>query len=242
MTNRFIQSLSAAALAALLCVVSPVAAFASNNPYAAVEAKNRQAIAAAEASGLIPSGLTIYDCVYQTGEDGVMRVVEYKDASGAWIDAATCRQQEYLPGTFSEKLSDATLAAYADEVFKLVNEARADAGLSLLERDGELDAAAMIRAEECASVQSLRVGGLAHVRPDGTPFYTVMGVEENFSYGENLGLSGGGPEDRMRGWLDSDGHRANILDTTWGYTKIGVGVVQDADGSRYWCQLFYRPI
>ena len=242
MKNRYSKAFATTASAVLLCASLSLPAIAAPSSYAAVEARNRQAVAVAVAEGIVPTGTSIYDCMYQTGEDGVMHVVGYRDAGGNWIDLNTTgAAASQAPAVSSDMLTVEELEDYADEVFRLINEAREEAGLTPLERDEGLDESALIRAEECAYVGGLRVDGAAHTRPDGSPFYTVGGLEDCDYYGENLGKSGGGPEGIMRGWLGSDGHRGNILSEKYPFTRIGIAVFQAEDGDRYWCQLFSKP-
>ena len=56
------------------------------------------------------------------------------------------------------------------------------------------------------------------------------------SCGENIAWGQKTPEQVMEGWMNSAGHRANILNAS--YTEIGVGFYQNASGVNYWSQLF----
>jgi uncharacterized protein YkwD len=238
MKKRIVRMFTAACLVALMLIGNVVSASAANNPYAALEERTRQAVAAAIAEGRVPPGTTIYECAYSKDASGKTVVVQYKDDSGAWVDVSTGKPaaQAAPPAKTTVMHTDEALAAYEAEIFKLVNEAREKEGLEPLERDDALDEAAAIRAEELSRLFS-------HTRPDGTSFYTVMGVDVNYNYAENGGSSGENPVDQMQGWLSSEGHRTNILDLNGkGYTHIGISAYQAANGKMYWCQLFYRPI
>jgi uncharacterized protein YkwD len=172
-------------------------------------------------------------------------VVQYKDKDGNWIDVSTGKPAavpKSSPTSSKELLTEEELAEYAEEVFQLVNEAREEEGLPALERDDALDAAANVRAGEYASIKSIRVNGKAHTRLDGSKFTTVLdemdidwsgGVSENSSARRNT------PEEVMTAWLESDGHRANILREN--RTHIGIGIGQNAGGRLYWIQLFTTP-
>ncbi len=123
-----------------------------------------------------------------------------------------------------------TLARYADEVLQLVNQERAKAGLSSLTSERSLTAAANVRAKE--SRQSF-----SHTRPNGTSFSTAL-KEHGVSYrtsGENIAYGQRSPEEVVNGWMNSPGHRANILNAS--FNKIGIGVYQQ-NGTIYWSQLF----
>ena len=129
------------------------------------------------------------------------------------------------PGT------DGSQDAFANEVVRLVNEERAKAGLPALTVDRGAASAAQVRAKEIER-------SFSHTRPDGSSFNSALteagvnfrGAGENIAYGQNS------PEKVMEGWMNSSGHRANILNSS--YTSIGVGHYQNASGVNYWTQLF----
>lgn len=133
--------------------------------------------------------------------------------------------------SFALPASAANADARAAETARLVNGERARAGLPPLELDLTLCELAQRRAvEESASK------ALAHQRPDGRPWYTILderGIScrprtENLAYGQKT------PREAVRDWMASPSHRAAILG---GYTKIGVGVCERG-GVIYWSQLF----
>lgn len=133
------------------------------------------------------------------------------------------------PGT-SEPDAEENLS-FAKQVVNLVNEERAKAGLSALVLDETLASAAMVRATEIET-------SFSHTRPDGRSFSTVlsdMGIQYRRS-GENIAWGQQSPEAVMEGWMNSEGHRANILNPN--FTKIGVGYRKNAAGRTYWTQLF----
>ena len=129
------------------------------------------------------------------------------------------------PGT------DGSQDAFANEVVRLVNEERAKAGLPALTVDRGAASAAQVRAKEIER-------SFSHTRPDGSSFNSALteagvnfrGAGENIAYGQNS------PEKVMEGWMNSSGHRANILNGN--FTKIGVGHYKSASGVDYWTQLF----
>lgn len=130
-----------------------------------------------------------------------------------------------------EDSSDDNIHAYVKKVIDLVNVERAKEGLSALTMDLQVQAAAQVRAMECEQLFS-------HTRPDGTSFATAL-KEQNVSYrraGENIAWGQRTPEQVVSGWMNSEGHRANIMNAN--FTKIGVGYYQNAKGTNYWCQLF----
>ena len=120
--------------------------------------------------------------------------------------------------------------AAAASVLNLVNQNRSSAGLHSLKLDSSLCAAAQIRANEIVS-------SFSHTRPDGRKFSTVLtdnGIRFTAA-GENIAWGQRSPEEVMSAWMNSDGHRANIMNQT--YTKLGVGHVT-VNGRQYWVQLF----
>lgn len=112
----------------------------------------------------------------------------------------------------------------AYEVLTKVNEQRASNGEPALAMDASLMEAAMLRAAEITIK-------FDHTRPNGEKCFTVSGL----AYGENIAYGYSSSEDVMTAWMNSDGHRRNILDSD--YTSIGVGCFYK-DNTYYWVQLF----
>ena len=130
-----------------------------------------------------------------------------------------------LPDTDTEN------ADFVRQVVDLVNRERAKAGLSPVTADTSIQAAAQVRAKEIEK-------SFSHTRPDGSSFSTAL-TQQGVTYrgsGENIAWGQKTPEQVMNGWMNSEGHRANILNKN--FTKIGVGYHQNASGTNYWTQLF----
>lgn len=125
---------------------------------------------------------------------------------------------------------------FRQEVLDLVNAERAKYGLQpLVMGDANLTAAAQKRAEEIATVNS-------HTRPDGTKCFTVLkefGVKDAPT-GENAAWGSVSPEEVVKAWMNSEGHRANILDPE--ARKMGVGYYYNSSSSwgHQWIQLFTK--
>lgn len=120
--------------------------------------------------------------------------------------------------------------AYVNEVLRLVNSYRAKNGLAAVTLDSSLCNAAQIRAQETKS-------SFSHTRPNGSSCFTVLS-ELGISYngaGENIAYGQSSPEEVMTAWMNSEGHRANILGAS--FTKLGVGVYSSG-GTIYWAQMF----
>lgn len=133
----------------------------------------------------------------------------------------------------NETSEDSTSHAYIKQVVNLVNTERAKEGLSPLTIDTKVQAAAQVRAVECEQ-------SFSHTRPNGSSFATAL-KEQNVSYksaGENIAWGQRSPEEVVNAWMNSSGHRANIMNPN--FTTIGVGYYRNARGTNYWCQLFTR--
>lgn len=130
-------------------------------------------------------------------------------------------------GSDTEQDSD---TSYAKQVVDLVNAERAKAGLSALTMRDDLNSAALIRAQET-------IHSFSHTRPNGSSFTSVLN-ENGISYrgaGENIAWGQQTPEAVVNAWMNSEGHRANILNKN--YTSIGVGYYLN-NATPYWAQLF----
>lgn len=125
---------------------------------------------------------------------------------------------------------DASITSYEQEVIRLVNEIRVKNGLKALTYDWELSRVARIKSQDMKDNKYF-----AHNSPTyGTPFQMIKNFGISFrSAGENIAKGYATPQAVVNGWMNSSGHRANILNAS--YTKIGVGYV--ASGN-YWTQMF----
>lgn len=120
--------------------------------------------------------------------------------------------------------------AYADEVIRLVNIEREKYGLPALSKRADATQAAEIRSKEITQLFS-------HTRPDGTSMSTVaneLGISYK-SIGENIAYGYSSPESVVNDWMNSDGHRKNILSSS--FNGIGVGCYE-SNGILYWTQIF----
>jgi len=123
-----------------------------------------------------------------------------------------------------------------NDIVALTNKERTKAGFSVLTADNALMAAAQIRAEECARLNELKVNAQGqHLRPDGSRWTTVL-TGNYMSWAENIGQGYAMPQSMMGMWMGSKPHRDSILKP--GFTMIGTGYAQAADGTHYWVQIF----
>ena len=125
---------------------------------------------------------------------------------------------------------DATVTSYEQEVIRLVNEIRVQNGLKALTYDWELGRVARFKSQDMKDNQYF-----SHTSPVyGTPFQMIKNFGISYrSAGENIAKGYATPQAVVNGWMNSSGHRANILNAS--YTHIGVGYV--ASGN-YWTQMF----
>lgn len=127
---------------------------------------------------------------------------------------------------------------FPSQVFRLVNQERARAGLNALTYNASLARLARLKSLDMSNLNYLN-----HTSPTyGTPAQMLQRFGIGYRrLGENIAGGYPTPEAVMRGWMSSPGHRANILQPA--FTDIGVGYAQGAPGSRYrhyWTQLFIQ--
>ena len=121
-------------------------------------------------------------------------------------------------------------SAFVNEVIRLVNVQRNKSGLASLSADSALNSASSVRAKEI-------VKAFSHTRPDGRSCFTALS-DIGYSYrhaGENIAYGQQSPSEVVNAWMNSEGHRANILSSN--FTKIGVGCHSNG-GTYYWAQFF----
>ena len=128
--------------------------------------------------------------------------------------------------------NDASARAYEKEVIRLVNVERAKAGLKALTEDWELSRVARFKSQDMRDNNYF-----SHTSPVyGSPFDMIKNFGITYrSAGENIARGQKTPQAVVNAWMNSSGHRKNILNAS--YTKIGVGYV--ADGN-YWTQMFIK--
>lgn len=123
-------------------------------------------------------------------------------------------------------------ASVEQEVVKLVNAERAKAGLPALKEDWELSRVAKYKSQDMHDKNYFD-----HTSPTyGSPF--AMMKKFGITYkaaGENIAKGQKSASEVVNAWMNSEGHRANILNKS--YTHIGVGFVKDGN---YWSQMFIQ--
>ncbi len=125
--------------------------------------------------------------------------------------------------------------ALEKRVIDLVNQQRAKAGLHMLSQNWELCRVARYKSQDM-----IDKGYFSHQSPTyGSPFRMMENFGIRFTAaGENIAYGQRTPEEVMNAWMNSSGHRANILNGS--YNQIGVGVAKASNGTFYWTQMFIK--
>lgn len=120
--------------------------------------------------------------------------------------------------------------SYESEVVRLVNEIRTKNGLKKLTEDWQLSRVARYKSQDMKNNNYF-----SHTSPTyGTPFQMMKSFGISYkTAGENIAKGQSTPQAVVNAWMNSSGHRANILNSK--YTKIGVGYVENG---KYWTQMF----
>lgn len=125
------------------------------------------------------------------------------------------------------------LSEFEAEVVRLVNIERQKAGLQPLQASVELSNVARKKSEDMA-----KNNYFSHTSPTyGSPFDMMrsFGIKYNTA-GENIARGQLTPQSVVNAWMNSSGHRANILNSS--FNKIGVGHYKSSNGTNYWTQMF----
>jgi uncharacterized YkwD family protein len=128
------------------------------------------------------------------------------------------------------------LQQFEAQVVKLVNDERAKHGLGPLKANLKLSQVARLKSEDMRDNRYF-----AHNSPiHGSPFEMMRRFGISYrTAGENIAAGQAAPEQVVNAWMNSPGHRANILNSN--YTEIGVGYAQGGSYRHYWTQMFIRP-
>lgn len=125
---------------------------------------------------------------------------------------------------------DSSVTAFEAEVIRLVNEIRQENGLKALKANWELSRVARYKSQDMLDHKYF-----SHTSPTyGSPFQMIQSFGLSYrTAGENIAKGYSTPQAVVNGWMNSSGHRANILNAS--YTQIGVGYVKSG---HYWTQMF----
>ncbi|MFF3751597.1 CAP domain-containing protein [Streptomyces sp. NPDC002018] len=150
---------------------------------------------------------------------------------GRAVDART--GEVYWTALWARPFTSGGLIRTAAEVLALTNAERTAAGLRPLADDPRLAAAAQAYSADMAARAFY-----AHTSPEGlAPWDRAAAAgAPHRGIGENIACGQRSPREVVRGWMNSPGHRANILKP--GFTHLGVGFAGGGPAGTYWTQLF----
>ncbi|MDD6734753.1 MAG: SafA/ExsA family spore coat assembly protein [Clostridiales bacterium] len=159
--------------------------------------------------------------------------VRYQTGLSEIIEANPQIQNPELiyPGqTINIPATDSSVRAYEKEVVRLVNVERAKYGIAPLTEDWELSRVARYKSQDMRDS-----GYFSHNSPTyGSPFTMIKNFGLSYrTAAENIAKGQGTPAEVVKAWINSSGHRSNILNKS--FTKIGVGYVKSGN---YWTQMF----
>ncbi|TDL34815.1 hypothetical protein E2R51_03585 [Jeotgalibacillus sp. S-D1] len=143
---------------------------------------------------------------------------------------AQAQEQEVKENDTAEKQDASDVSNFEQQVVELTNAERAKEGLPALELDTELS---KVAKDKSADMQENNY--FSHTSPThGSPFDMMKSYGIDYSSaGENIAMGQASPEEVVEAWMNSEGHRKNIMSSS--YTHIGVGHVENGN---YWTQMF----
>lgn len=135
-------------------------------------------------------------------------------------------------GTNTTTNTSSNLTADELEVFNLINQQRANNGLPALQIDNEVQRVARIKAQDLVDNNYF-----SHTSPTyGSPFDMLKSFKISYrSAGENI-AGNSSNSGAVNAWMNSEGHRANILNSSYNYT--GIGVVNSPTYGKIYVQMF----
>lgn len=133
----------------------------------------------------------------------------------------------------SVSVGSMSVSAYESQVVNLVNAERSKQGLRPLSLDSELSRVARFKSQDMIDRRYF-----SHTSPTyGSPFTMMKNFGIKYrSAGENIVGGQRSPQEVVNSWMNSSGHRANILSRD--YTHIGVGYAKGGSYGHYWTQMF----
>ena len=127
------------------------------------------------------------------------------------------------------------ISAFNQQVLDLTNAERAKAGLSPLKYNAALSNVATLKSQDMRDKNYF-----SHTSPTyGSPFAMMEKFSIKYTYaGENIAAGYSTPQAVVTGWMNSAGHRQNILNSN--YNQIGIGYAAGGSYGHYWTQMFIR--
>lgn len=122
------------------------------------------------------------------------------------------------------------------EVIRLINIERTNRGIPALKTNWQLSRVARYKSQDM-----INKNYFSHQSPTyGSPFDMMKSFGLRFSAAaENIAYGQRTAKEVVNAWMNSPGHRANILSRS--YTETGVGAAKKANGTLYWTQMFMKP-
>lgn len=170
------------------------------------------------------------------GGDDIITPPEYPDQTPDNNGGSGDQNGDNDQGGNTDQDTNSGAYKYAKEILNLVNAERAKAGVSPLTLNNDLSRSATLKSEDMA-----KNNYFSHTSPTyGSPFQMMQSLGISYSYaGENIAMGQKSPEAVMDAWMNSQGHRENILSSN--FTQLGVGYAANGSGTPYWTQQFIRP-
>jgi uncharacterized YkwD family protein len=219
-------------------LISDKAYSASPNSVSKAEMKTENAVPSS--STIYKDGKEINQTAYTINENNFIKLRDIGKAFNIgveWDNSTRIIEIDTNKGYFETsqeaERNEIIISTEEAEVIRLVNIERVKAGLDTLETDDQLSRVAGIKSEDM-----VKKGYFNHISPThGTPFEMMSTFECFYSCaGENIAMGQRSAAQVVTAWMNSAGHRANILNKD--FSKIGVGLYQSYDGTKYWTQMF----
>ena len=160
--------------------------------------------------------------------------------AGKSTHSQTVRTIPYIQNGEQKSITVTVVTGFENEMLAYLNRERANLGRSQLSINNELSELAIIRATEAGVSWS-------HTRPDGTNCFTVLDLKPELKKrivyaGENLAWNQSTVIDVMTDWMNSSGHRANIIRDEYNCVGLALVMVEREDGisEPLWAQLFAK--
>lgn len=137
------------------------------------------------------------------------------------------------PGQIIKVPDYSAIKALENEVIRLVNVERSKQGLAPLKGNWQLSRVARYKSQDM-----IEKNYFSHTSPTfGSPFKMIKDFGINYrTAGENIAYGQNSASSVMNSWMNSSGHRSNILSSN--FSQIGVGAAKDKNGTIYWTQMF----
>lgn len=180
----------------------------------------------------ISEGLT-WNTFNPDGKVSRAQMSVFVDRAMKWDQKRDSGVIKYDPSKKMYVDSSPVVVDMATKTAQLVNIERAKAGLPPLALDAPLANIAKVKAEDMVNNDYFD-----HTSPTyGAPWDMAKYFGYSYSsFGENIAYGQRSPEEVVKAWMNSPGHKANILNK--GYTNIGAGIAKKVNGQIYWVHMF----